>query len=69
MCGRYAIRCSTERFLRFLGSTDSEGGYSPFKIRYVLLNDDHPSQTIIDHLGKERQLQRSSWKTYRSCNE
>ncbi|XP_054928932.1 NPC1-like intracellular cholesterol transporter 1 [Dermacentor andersoni] len=37
MCGKHgASGCSAQRFLDFVGSTYSEGGYSPIKIRHVL---------------------------------
>uniref|UniRef100_A0A6G5A668 Putative conserved secreted protein n=1 Tax=Rhipicephalus microplus TaxID=6941 RepID=A0A6G5A668_RHIMP len=37
MCGNYrANQCSAQRFLDYVGAVYSEGGYSPFKIRYVL---------------------------------
>ncbi|KAL1425778.1 hypothetical protein MTO96_018937 [Rhipicephalus appendiculatus] len=37
MCGKHGNRnCSPERFLEFVGSIYSEGGYSPLKIRHVL---------------------------------
>ncbi|XP_075556630.1 NPC1-like intracellular cholesterol transporter 1 [Dermacentor variabilis] len=37
MCGKHgASGCSAQRFLDFVGSVYSEGGYSPIKIRHVL---------------------------------
>uniref|UniRef100_A0A6M2CFV6 Putative conserved secreted protein midgut overexpressed n=1 Tax=Rhipicephalus microplus TaxID=6941 RepID=A0A6M2CFV6_RHIMP len=37
MCGKYGnSNCSPERFLEFVGSIYSEGGYSPLKINHIL---------------------------------
>ncbi|CAN8001198.1 unnamed protein product [Ixodes pacificus] len=39
MCGGRVFGCSPQRWLEFLGSTAPEGGYSPFKIHYVLTGE------------------------------
>ncbi|KAH7940924.1 hypothetical protein HPB49_008117 [Dermacentor silvarum] len=40
MCGKYGNSdCSAQRFLDFVGSISSEGGYSPLKIHHVLTKD------------------------------
>lgn len=67
MCGRYANRCSTKRFLKFIGSIEVEGGYSPFKIRHILLNETFDNLALPDYVGREKVLQRFPWKTYNEC--
>lgn len=49
MCGGRVFGCSPQKWLEYLGSTGSEGGYSPFKIHYVLADEApyrHPGGTL-----------------------
>ncbi|UYV71550.1 NPC1 [Cordylochernes scorpioides] len=38
MC-KYEKECTPEKWVEFLGSTDNEGGHSPYKINYILSED------------------------------
>ncbi|XP_022687514.1 Niemann-Pick C1 protein-like [Varroa jacobsoni] len=67
MCGQYTNRCSATKFLSFLGSTDTEGGYSPFRIRHLLLSDANRTLKVKSYLGSEITLHRQQWKLHNTC--
>lgn len=67
MCGQYTNRCSATKFLSFLGSTDTEGGYSPFRIRHLLLSDANRTLKVKSYLGSETTLHRQQWKLHNTC--
>ncbi|XP_003737024.1 NPC intracellular cholesterol transporter 1 [Galendromus occidentalis] len=64
MCGAYGNRCNTLRFLNFLGAPDEEGGYSPFKIRHILHDEDIQ---VTDYRGKPRVIRKQAWLAADKC--